>query len=57
MFPTNSDLITKKQNRPSGKRIRQILCLCAWGVVVELEDKNKADNEADDSDVEALLDR
>jgi hypothetical protein len=58
LFSTGSDLITKKRNRLSGKRIRQILCLRAWGVVIELEeDGNEADNEADDSDDEALLDR
>jgi hypothetical protein len=60
LFSIGGDLITKKRNRLSGRRIRQILCLRAWGIVeIEGDDGNEGDNEAnsdDDSDSDELLD-
>jgi len=56
LFSISSDLITKKRNRLSGRRIRQILCLHAWGIIeIEGDDINDGDNEAENSDDDEIL--
>ena len=51
LFSIDGDLITKKRNGLSGRRIRQILYLHAQGIVeIEEEDSNEGDDEANNSD-------
>ena len=33
VFSQGGDIVTKKRNRLSGERIRELLCLKDWGVI------------------------